>query len=95
MDKVGKNLFSELAGTRIFGSLAASDQQRLETLMTLKSYSPNEEIFTQGNEAQGFYLVRTGKFKICADDPQGNELIFTFCLPGPCWGNRDIRRPNG
>ncbi len=83
---MGENVLVELAGTGIFGALSVPDRLLLESRVTLKKFSASQIIFTQGDEPNGLYIVRTGKIKICADDPQGNELIFTFLSSGDLLG---------
>lgn len=72
------NILLALTRIGIFGALTPSDQRRLASLLKEKSFSPNQTIFIQGEEGRGLYLIRTGKIKICANDRQGNELIFSF-----------------
>jgi CRP/FNR family cyclic AMP-dependent transcriptional regulator len=83
---MGKSVVTALTGIGVFGALSSSDQQRLVSLLIPKSFNPNETIFMQGEEGHGLYLIRSGKVKICADDLQGNELIFTFLSEGDLLG---------
>jgi CRP/FNR family cyclic AMP-dependent transcriptional regulator len=81
-----KTMLTALNGIGIFGNLSPMDQQRLVLLLTARSFNPNETIFVHGEEGQGLYIIRSGKVKICTDDPQGNELIFTFLSAGDLLG---------
>jgi CRP/FNR family transcriptional regulator, cyclic AMP receptor protein len=80
------SMLTALTGTGIIGAIASPDQQRLASLLRNKSFSPNETIFMQGDEGHGLYLIRSGRIKICADDWQGNELIFTYLSSGDLLG---------
>jgi CRP/FNR family cyclic AMP-dependent transcriptional regulator len=83
---MSNSMLTALTGTGIFGAIASPDQQRLASLLRNRSFSPNETIFMQGDEGHGLYLIRSGRIKICADDWQGNELIFTYLSSGDLLG---------
>ncbi len=75
-----------LSGIGLFKSLSLPDQQHLASLMVLRNFNPEETIVIQGDEGHGLYLIRSGKVKICAVDPEGSELIFTFLSDGDIIG---------
>jgi CRP-like cAMP-binding protein len=75
-----------LAKIEIFKGLSIADRQQLASLLTVKSFGPDETIFLQGEEGDGLYILRNGKVKICSYDQQGNELIFCFLSSGDLLG---------
>ena len=80
------SMLTALSGIGIFKALASPDLLRLTSLFRTKSFGPNETIFVQGDEGQGLYLIRSGRIKICTNDRQGNELIFTYLSSGDILG---------
>ncbi len=80
------NMLVALTEIGIFGTLMPSDKQRLASLLKEKSFGPNQTIFTQGDEGRELYLIRTGRIKICANDREGNQLIFAYLSSGDILG---------
>jgi CRP/FNR family cyclic AMP-dependent transcriptional regulator len=80
------SILAALTEIGIFKTLADPDRQRLSSFLRKKSFDPNQTIFTQGETGCGLYLIRKGRVKICADDWQGNELIFTYLSSGDTLG---------
>ncbi|MFC1866435.1 Crp/Fnr family transcriptional regulator [Chloroflexota bacterium] len=83
---MAENTLEVIAKIEMFRGLSLADQQHLASLLTVKSFNPNEAIFLQGDEGHGLYLIRSGKVKICTYDQQGNELIFGFLSSGDLLG---------
>lgn len=84
------HLHTELAGSEIFGALAATDGERLSSLLIPRSFQKDQVIFLKGDPGFGLYLIRSGKVKVCAIDRNGDELIFTFLTEGDVLGEMAI-----
>lgn len=83
---MSNEMLAALAEIGVFRSLHPQDRQMTASLLKPKSFSANETIFMEGEEGRGMYLIRSGKVKICVNDEQGNELIFTFLSAGDLLG---------
>ena len=83
---MNNDILTALNEIRIFHALSPQDQRIMGDLLRPKSFSPNEIIFVQGDEGHGMYIIRSGKIKICVNDRQGNELVFTFLSAGDLLG---------
>jgi CRP-like cAMP-binding protein len=79
-----------LKGLSLFSALNPSDQAHLGSLLRPRSFASNETIFLQQEQGNCLYLIRTGRVKICAVDPEGVELIFTFLSVGDILGELTI-----
>jgi CRP/FNR family cyclic AMP-dependent transcriptional regulator len=80
------SILKAATGMGILGALTSSDQNRLAALLRSRAFSPDETIFLKGDEGQGLYLIRSGRIKICTDDREGRELIFTYLSSGDMLG---------
>jgi CRP/FNR family transcriptional regulator, cyclic AMP receptor protein len=87
---MGNQLKVELSDWDIFRALSPSDQDHLALFLRPRSFHKNEVIFLKGEPANGLYLIRSGKVKICAVDRHGVELIFTFLSNGDLLGDLAI-----
>lgn len=83
---MSNSTLTALSGIGIFEALAPSDQQRLASLLRTRSFSPGKTIFIEGDKGEGLYFIRSGRIKICVNDRQGNELIFTYLSSGDLLG---------
>ena len=83
---MSNEMLAALAEIGVFRSLHPQDRQMIASLLKPKSFSANETIFMEGEEGRGMYLIRSGKVKICVNDEQGNELIFTYLSSGNILG---------
>ena len=48
----------------LFSGLDNADVRRLASVTTATSYPPGEAIFSEGDEALGFYVVISGRVKV-------------------------------
>jgi CRP/FNR family transcriptional regulator, cyclic AMP receptor protein len=86
VEKTGVNILRSTTGIGILSALAPSDQDRLASLLLTRAFGPNETIFLKGDEGRGLYFVRNGRIKICVNDCDGKELIFTYLSAGDLLG---------
>ena len=71
-------------------SIARSGQldalMALERIGTRTSFSRNEEIYTEGDEADCWYKVVSGTVRVCKILVDGRRHIAEFCFSGDCFG---------
>ncbi len=58
------------------------DLQLLLSILRVRKFSKGESVFAEGDEADGFYIVATGKVKIYKLSPEGRERILHVIQPG-------------
>jgi len=66
---------------RSFEQLPAPISAQLRAAMKVASYAPGEQVFCQGEDPQGVYLIVQGRVKIVRVTPEGYESI--LCVRGP------------
>jgi CRP/FNR family transcriptional regulator, dissimilatory nitrate respiration regulator len=66
----------------LFSGLDEPGLHKVKGITVLNSYKKGTILFSQGDEAQGFYLVIHGKIKIYRISPQGQEYIMRIVGPG-------------
>ena len=59
----------------LFAGLDAEDLKKIRTIAFPKLVKKKEILFTDGEEAKGFYVVLSGKVKIYKVSPEGKEQI--------------------
>ncbi len=70
----------------IFEDLPEETIQALAGIFTKRSYRKSEIIFTEGEPAEKFYLLYSGKVKITKASTEGREVIIEIILPGEPFG---------
>ncbi len=66
----------------LFASVSDDDMRELVSICVTSTATRGEVLFSQGDEAQGFYLVASGKVKIYKLSPDGKERILHIIHPG-------------
>ncbi len=66
----------------LFSGLDDEGLLRIKEIAGLRDSKKGESLFTQGEEAKGFYLVLQGRIKIYRLSPQGKEYILRIVGPG-------------
>ena len=51
-----------------------------------KKYSKGEAVFTQGEECDGFYIVKSGEVKVCKLSSEGREQVLGMFKKGDFFG---------
>ncbi|MEK6576632.1 MAG: Crp/Fnr family transcriptional regulator [Nitrospirota bacterium] len=51
-----------------------------------KRYSKGEVVFTQGEECDGFYIVKSGEVKVCKRSSEGREQVLGMFREGDFFG---------
>jgi len=71
-----------LQSTSLFSGLEQSELQKIDRLIIEKRYEKGETIFFEGDDAEGFYIVGSGKIKVFKMNPSGKEHILHIFGPG-------------
>lgn len=66
--------------TSFVSGLSESDLEFIKSKATLQSYKKDELIFSQGDEADSFYIINTGRVSIFYEE---NNLQQEICISGP------------
>jgi len=71
-----------LAKNPLFQGLPEPQIDKLARIVTEHSFAGGQMIFTEGDKADGFYIVVTGRVKIYKLSPEGKEQILHVIEPG-------------
>ena len=70
----------------IFEGLEDAHAEKIESISQIRSFHKDEVIFSEGDPANGFYIVETGKVKIFKLSFDGKEQILHIYGPGNPFG---------
>ena len=59
----------------LFAGLKEEDLKRIRAIANLKQVGKKEILFSDGEEAKGFYVILSGKVKLYKISPEGKEQI--------------------
>ncbi len=77
---------SILKRSRLFSGLTDQDIDEIEAISTSKKYPKGASFFFEDEEAEGFYLVASGKVKVYKLSSEGKEEILHVVSPGETFG---------
>jgi CRP-like cAMP-binding protein len=80
------SILTTIARIPLFEGLPPEQLEDLEMIMTDQVFRKGEIIFSEGDEADGFYVAITGRVKIYKLSPDGKEQILHFIGPGEPFG---------
>jgi len=75
-------LIEQLKTSLLFSGLNDADLTALAAIAVRRSFVKGEALFTEGEEANGFYLLVEGHLKLCRVSPEGREKVLHFVRPG-------------
>jgi len=64
-----------LAQAPMFRRLDADDRARIAAVSTVRDFERGAEVFAEGDPAEAFYLVASGRVKVVKSTPTGKEII--------------------
>lgn len=76
----------------LFKNLSDEDFKELEPYLTTTLYKKKEDIFTEGDAPEWFYIVTTGKIKITKISHDGKEIILEIISPNDIFGGVAVLR---
>lgn len=71
-----------LKNSLLFSGLNDQDLASLAAITVRRSFAKGETLFSEGDEATGFYLLVEGHLKLCRVSPDGREKVLHFVRPG-------------
>ncbi len=74
----------------LFSGLSQSYIDQLEQIGQVRSYKKKEAIFFEGEPADGFYIIMSGKVKIFKLSSEGREQILHIFGPGEPFGEAAV-----
>jgi CRP-like cAMP-binding protein len=80
--KVKMRVRDFLAKNPLFQGLPELQVDKLARIVTEHSFAGGQTIFAEGDKADGFYIVVTGRVKIYKLSPEGKEQILHVIEPG-------------
>jgi len=79
-------ILDHIARVPLFEGLPPEQIEDLAMIVTDQTFGKGEAIFSEGEDADGFYVVITGRVKIFKLSPDGKEQILHFFGPGEPFG---------
>lgn len=80
------NLTEHIAAIPLFEGLPTDQIEELTDIVVDQTFKRGLSIFSEGDEATGFYVVASGKVKIYKSSPDGKEQILHIFGPGEAFG---------
>jgi CRP/FNR family transcriptional regulator len=66
----------------LFAGLAEEHLSEVAAIAVKRTFSKGETLFSEGDVANGFYLMASGSMKLCKVSPEGKEKVLHFAHPG-------------
>jgi len=76
----------------LFKNLSDEELKELEHYVTTATYRKKEDIFTEGDAPEWFYIVLTGKIKVTKISHDGKEIILELISPYDIFGGVAVLR---
>lgn len=76
----------------LFKNLADEELKELASYITTTTYRKKEDIFTEGDAPEWFYIVLTGKVKVTKISHDGKEIILEIISPYDIFGGVAVLR---
>lgn len=76
----------------LFKDLSDEDFSELEPYLTTTLYKKKDDIFTEGDAPEWFYIVSTGKIKVTKISHEGKEIILEIISPHDIFGGVAVLR---
>ncbi len=67
---------------QLFNGVTTTDLSLLLPILRIRKFNKGEILFEEGAEADGFYIVASGKVKVYKLSPEGKERILHVVQPG-------------
>jgi len=76
------NLINQIANIPLFLGLPQKQLSEIASIIVDQKYNRGESIFSDGDEARGFFVLLSGRLKIFKLSPEGKEQILHFVEAG-------------
>jgi len=80
------NLINVMAGIPLFQGLPQQQLEELADIVVDQTFTKGQQIFLEGEEATGFYVVISGRVKVFKLSPEGKEQILHIFGAGEPFG---------
>jgi CRP/FNR family transcriptional regulator, dissimilatory nitrate respiration regulator len=80
------NIVDAIARIPLFEGLPSDQMEDLVMILTDQVFRKGETVFSEGEEANGFYVVARGRVKVYKLSPDGKEQILHIFGPGDPFG---------
>jgi len=80
------NLTEHISAIPLFEGLPTDQIEELTDIVVDQTFKRGQNIFAEGDDATGFYVVASGKVKIYKSSPDGKEQILHIFGPGEAFG---------
>lgn len=74
-------LIELLKKSLLFSGLSEADLTELAAIIVRRKFKKGESLFSEGDEATGFYLLVSGSIKLCRLSHDGREKVLHFVQP--------------
>ena len=71
-----------LAQIALFRRVSADDRDRIAAVSQVRAYERGDEVFSEGDPSDFFFVVVTGRVKVYKHGPAGNDIILEMFGPG-------------
>jgi len=71
-----------LAQIALFRRVSADDRDRIAAVSQIRAYERGDEVFSEGDPSDFFFVVVTGRVKVYKHGPAGNDIILEMFGPG-------------
>ncbi|HYA43665.1 MAG TPA: Crp/Fnr family transcriptional regulator [Syntrophobacteraceae bacterium] len=85
-DRIHMKISDRISKAPLFNGLPAEQIEKLAQICLDQKFEKGRELFSEGNEAKGFYLVLGGKIKIYKLSLEGKEQILHIFGSGEIFG---------
>ena len=76
------NIAEILKNSPLFAGMTAADLETMGQIVRCRDHVKGELLFSEGEEAEGFYVVFQGRVKVYKLSPEGKERILHIVGPG-------------
>jgi len=83
-------MIRDLGSVPLFSGLAPENYNDLERILIERGFERGENIFAEGDDGRGFYVVKTGRVKVFKLSPEGKEQILHLLGPGEPFGEAAV-----
>lgn len=85
-------VMNNLKKIELFKNLSDEELKELEPYLTTSLYKKKDEIFSEGDQPEWFYIVSRGKIKITKISHDGKEIILEIISPTDIFGGVAVIR---
>ena len=87
-------IMESLAESEIFSGLSGNDLLSFSKISTIQKFETGVMIFSEGDKAEGFYIVKSGKIKVFKIAATGKTQVIHIFGPGNPFGEAAIFMEN-